>query len=503
MPSQPLRPIQPRDTKSTPFSNLEMGEISYHISPTDTQKKLLYRTGFLLVGVSLLCAVTCAVIFLLPVLAPSTTRPVTMILGDVASQHQTRAGTVADLLNELAITLGDGDTVSPLPETAITSGMTVWVARARDISLTLDGEVTVIRTLFTNPVDILNEAGITLSEKDRVWVDGTETHLADMLVWPVPATRIMVRHARTVVVLDDGRQTEIETASDTVAEALYEGGFILYLADTVSPDLNTAITPDLTISIYRSSPISIIADGVSLETRAQGTTVADALGAVGVMLMGLDYSIPDENSPMQPGMIIRVIRVTEQVEAQQSIIPFEIVYQADSALELDQQLVSQEGQNGIQQTNVRIRFENGVEVSRETESTAVAAEPVNRVISYGTNIVVRTLETPDGPVQYWRRIRMYATSYHPAALGGDDVTATGRKLTKGVVGIDPIVIPYGSQVYVAGYGVGIAADTGGPRSTRLWIDLGYDDENWISWSKPVDVYLLVPVPPDIDYILPG
>lgn len=91
--------------------------------------------------------------------------------------------------------------------------------------------------------------------------------------------------------------------------------------------------------------------------------------------------------------------------------------------------------------------------------------------------------------------------YHPAALGGDNVTATGRILTKGIVGIDPKVIPYGTQLYVPDYGVGMT--TGGPRRIKLWIDLGYDDENWISWSQYVDVYLLTPVPDTIIYMLPG
>ena len=97
---------------------------------------------------------------------------------------------------------------------------------------------------------------------------------------------------------------------------------------------------------------------------------------------------------------------------------------------------------------------------------------------------------------------MYAQSYHPAALGGDDVTATGARLTKGIVAINPRVVPYGTIVYVNGYGEGRAADTGGPRTTPYWIDLGYDDDNYKHWSGWVEVYLLAPPPARIPYILP-
>jgi uncharacterized protein YabE (DUF348 family) len=455
-----------------------------------------------ILAIGLACGVTCAGILILSLIPSNPPITVTIMDGDEAYQTETHAATVSDLLGELSLTIHDGDTVSPIPDSPITAELVLRISRARDIRLTIDGQTTAARTLFTNPVDILNEAGITLDEKDRVWVDGTPTHMVDMLVWPVPARQITIRRAVTIHLNDDGRESSIETASETVGEALYEAGVTLYLADTVTPDLNAILIADMNINIQRSSPISIVADGVTLETRAQGSTVGDGLAGGGVVLMGLDYSIPDENSTLQPGMLIRVIRVTEKVIQEQEAIPFETVYQADATLELDQQLISQEGQNGISRTNLRVRYENGVEVGRQQESTTIAVEPLSRVINFGTNVVLRTVDTPDGPREYWRRVRLYATSYHPAALGGDNITATGRLLTKGVVGIDPTVIPYGTELYVPGYGIGVAADTGGPRRTRLWIDLGYDDENWVSWSKPVDVYLLTPVPPEIDYILP-
>ncbi|MEO8606980.1 MAG: ubiquitin-like domain-containing protein [Chloroflexota bacterium] len=463
------------------------------------------RLGILMLAglaLTLLCAVICAAVLIVSLIPSAPPVSVTIMIGDEASQTETRAATVEDVLQELSLTINDGDTVSPIPETPVTAGLVIRIARARDVTLVVDDQSNAVRTLFTNPLDILNEAGLTVGEKDRIWVDGTQTKVVDMLVWPVPATQITIRHAITVQLNDDGHESNIQTASATVGEALFEAGITLYLADTVTPGINAPITARQQITIQRSSPISIVADGVTLETRAQGTTVGDGLSAAGVNLMGMDYSIPDETSVLQPGMLIRVIRVTESVIQDQETIPFETLYQGDPALEIDQLAVAQEGQNGIQKTDIRVHYENGIEISRQAEGSVVAVDPLNRIVSYGTNVVIRSIDTPDGPREYWRRIRLYATSYHPSTLGGDNITATGRVLTKGVVGIDPTVIPYGTELFVPGYGVGIAADTGGPRRTRLWIDLGYDDSNWVSWSKPVDVYLLTPVPAQIDYILP-
>jgi 3D (Asp-Asp-Asp) domain-containing protein len=71
------------------------------------------------------------------------------------------------------------------------------------------------------------------------------------------------------------------------------------------------------------------------------------------------------------------------------------------------------------------------------------------------------------------------------------------------VAIDPSVVPWQSSVYVPGYGIGFAGDTGGGVKGR-WIDLGYDEDELTAWSGYVDVYFLAPVPPadQINYLIP-
>ena len=54
--------------------------------------------------------------------------------------------------------------------------------------------------------------------------------------------------------------------------------------------------------------------------------------------------------------------------------------------------------------------------------------------------------------------------------------------------MDPRVIPLRQNVFVPGYGPGIAADTGSAIQWRR-IDLCYDLDNLVLWRKWVDVYL--------------
>jgi 3D (Asp-Asp-Asp) domain-containing protein len=95
---------------------------------------------------------------------------------------------------------------------------------------------------------------------------------------------------------------------------------------------------------------------------------------------------------------------------------------------------------------------------------------------------------------------MYATSYSPSRAGVSPsspwfgITASGKPLTKGLVAIDRSLIPFGTLMYVPGYGYAEAADTGSGVRGR-WIDLGYDDDNYVPWSRYVTVYFLTPIPP--------
>ncbi len=453
-----------------------------------------------MIGIGLfLIAAAIGVALLLTTLTRSF--PVTVIVDGEAREIEAQPGTIASLLQAENVVLNDGDRVSPPPETALADRLTVRVDRARSIFLTVDGQTMPLWTPLTNPADILASAGVSISEGDRIKIDGTAASLSELAGWPVPASSIDVRHALNLTIHDSGSTRVIRTTGGTVGEALFEAGITLYLTDSTTPDLNAALTSGLDVTITRARPVEIVADGAIIAIRTRGATVADALLDGAVTLVGLDYAIPAESTTLRPGMSIRVIRVREDFEATQQPIAFETVYQADAELELDQRRTVQAGQPGIEETRVRVRYENGIAVSRSGAETVVTQAPVNRVISYGTKIVLRTIDTPDGPREYWRKLRMYVTSYHP--VNGDNTTATGHTLVRGIVGSNPRILPYGTQIYVPNYGIGEVQDTGGARSMPLWVDLGYSVEDYRGWYGYHDVYILTPVPAQIDYTLPG
>ena len=75
-----------------------------------------------------------------------------------------------------------------------------------------------------------------------------------------------------------------------------------------------------------------------------------------------------------------------------------------------------------------------------------------------------------------RKLSMRATGYYVGEKTvPSDVTFLGHKLQRGLVAVDPKVIPLGSRLYVSGYGYAFAADTGS-RIKGLRIDLAVKDK---------------------------
>jgi len=255
--------------------------------------------------------------------------------------------------------------------------------------------------------------------------------------------------------------------------------------------------------------VTVQVDGQVWKTRTHQRTVRDLLDEMGVSLGLKDYCIPGEDEKIAFDSVIRVVRVTDRYIYEDRPIKYVTVWRADPEMELDHRKVTQSGAEGTERRRIRIRYEDGVEIYRVEEERWIAQEPTTRVIAYGTKIIEREIETPDGPLRYWRHLRMLATSYTAATSGKTrdhptyGITRLGWRARKGVIAVDPRVINLGSKMYVPGYGQGTAADTGGAIKWRR-IDLCYDEDNLELWKRWVDVYLLSPPPPrdKIHWIVP-
>lgn len=179
----------------------------------------------------------------------------------------------------------------------------------------------------------------------------------------------------------------------------------------------------------------------------------------------------------------------EKFATDSATIKFEAEYKDDPEIEAGEETAVQEGEDGKKITTTKITYYDGKEYAHDIVSTQTI-EPKDKIISRGTKIVWKTLDTPDGEIRYWKKLRVYATHYDSHCPGCNDWTAIGLRAGKGVIAVDPSVIKLRSQVYVPGYGKAVAGDTGGAVKENI-IDLGFDDARTAGWSAHfVDIYLL-------------
>jgi len=356
------------------------------------------------------------------------------------------------------------------------------------------------------PAALIERAGLTLAPGDQVLFQGYPIDV-NQEIPPSNSITLQIRRAMTLVV--NGKA--MRTTARTVGEALTASGITIYSADEIVPPPETTVSNNLVVTYVPSSVFAISVDQRTLVVRSAATSVGAILSEAGLPLMGLDFSQPAEDQPAPQDGKIRVVRVSESIVLAQTAIPFQSQYQSSSEVELDHEQILQAGQPGLAVSRTRIRSQDGQEVSRQTEAQTVVRPPTDRIVGYGTKVVVHTATVDGTQIQYWRAIQMFATAYSPCNSGADRCytgTSSGKPVQQGVVAVKYswYLAMQGQALYIPGYGRATIEDVCGGCVGKPWIDLGYTDAQFAQagdqWGKYVTVYFLAPAPASIIDVLP-
>lgn len=364
-------------------------------------------------------------------------------------------------------------------------------------------QVITLQTTERVPFSLLREAGIILHPDDRILLNGLPTAL-NQPITNSPIT-LQIRRAIPVTIKTPDGEQQLQSAAFTIGEVLQEASIWLRAGDRISPSLHSPIS-NSPIAILPSRELIITSKGETTKIESSAQTVGEALAEAGIPLIGLDYSLPASEDPLPSDGQIRVVRVSELMQLAQKPIPFESELQASADVPLDQTQILQPGENGLNVQRIRIRYEDGKEISRVTEAETLVRPPRTRILAYGTKIEVKSAVVDGVNIEYWRAVQMYATSYSPCRSGADRCysgTSSGKSLRKGMVGLRQswYLSMQGQQVYIPGYGYGSVEDVCGGCVGQPWIDLGFSDHDFEPWHSWVTVYFLTPVPANVIYVL--
>ena len=300
---------------------------------------------------------------------------------------------------------------------------------------------------------------------------------------------------KQVTVVVDGQTLRVASQAADVSGLLSEAGVSAGGADLVFPSRDTKVTPGLSVVVRHAVPVTVVLGGTENHVNVVGKTVADALVAAGVDPAASAGVTPDLGTPLTENLRISVPDCFSRVSAESTEVPFAIQEQLDGTLPKGARRVVRAGVAGTRLRVLRTLVVAGVEGSATLAAERVVKAPVAEVVAVGTgdgttphqlhvaHLSGRLLRA--SAVKRGRRMRVVATAYSAAEPGSSSSTAVGSRCQKGVIAVDPSVIPLGTHVYIPGYGYAIAADTGGMINGRH-IDLCFDSMSELSsWGRRV------------------
>ncbi|MDR1619835.1 MAG: G5 domain-containing protein [Clostridiales bacterium] len=308
--------------------------------------------------------------------------------------------------------------------------------------------------------------------------------------------------AKNVSVNINGQIRHIKTTAQTVEELFSRNSITTLHDDILSHPLESELDDGMEIEVTSAFPVAVASKGEVTILQMHEGSVGEALA-----LAGIDYDSDDEITRLtyedvMPGMHIQHIEVVMEYETKQEVIEYKEEEIKDDSKYVGNDTIKVAGKDGEQRIVRRLVYKDGVLSSREIMNQIILKEAVDEVKVVGTKIRYQTKLT--GDTRVWKaaptdseiKKTLVATEITAYTHTGRR-TATGRWPRVGYVAVNPNVIPYGTRLYIPGYGYCTAQDTGAFRheenGMKNQIDLFMETEKECrSWGRKrnVTIYIL-------------
>ena len=317
-----------------------------------------------------------------------------------------------------------------------------------DVVINDNGKEYTVSTEETQPIEILNEANITLGANDKLNIAGFTAGEGGIIV---------VDRLNTVYIKYDEIITAYNVYADTVAEAFSEIGVNTENCQ-IDYSPSARVENGMIINVAGAKTVILNADSTSSTISAIGSTVADVISLAGISLDGDDYVEPALDTAIEDGMEITVYRVTVKTETRKETIKFSTETKQNSDMDTGTSEIEVAGQNGEKQVEYRVTYINGRETSKEELSSTVTKEPVTEVKVVGTkqgSVEPNGVQSANG-YSVGQTIKGKYTHYCSCAKccgKSNGVTASGKKVYTGMPNPYYVAcnwLPLGSVISVNG-----------------------------------------------------
>lgn len=326
-----------------------------------------------------------------------------------------------------------------------------------------NGKQFTVATEETEPIEILNEANITLGANDRLNIAGFTAGEGGTIV---------VDRLNTVNIQLGDVITQYDVYADTVGEALAEIG-IEDVNSAQNYEKGDAVENGMVIIVSAPVKVTLYADGKTYDIGISGGTVENVISLAGISLGSEDYTEPELTASVTDGMQITVYRTETKTVTVNEAIEFETQTKTDSGLEIGESRIETKGVDGEKLVTYKVTYVNGEELSREEVSSAVTKQPVTEIKYIGTkaaDVKPNGVQSKNG-YTLGQKIKGKYTHYCACATccgKSNGVTASGKKVYNGMPNPYYVAcnwLPLGSVIQVDGVNYTVV-DRGGSRLSQ-------------------------------------
>lgn len=264
------------------------------------------------------------------------------------------------------------------------------VSASKTVTLTVDGTSIRVQTMKSRVIDIVQENGFSVEERDDLYPAG-DVSVGD-------AATIVLRRSRPLEITLDGQNSrQVWTTASTVDEALAQ----LAMTDTAPAAASRASRVPLSgmaLPVVSAKTVQIDDGGAVRTVHLPAPNVAGLLSAAGAPLQDSDQVVPAPTTPITDGMQIRVTRnrierVTERVPLPPPARRIE-----DPEMNMSREVVEDPGSPGTQDVTFSVAEVNGVETGRLPIANVVVTPAREAVLRVGTKPGTEVPPVSDGSI---------------------------------------------------------------------------------------------------------
>ncbi len=302
---------------------------------------------------------------------------------------------------------------------------------------------------------------------------------------------------KTVTLNVDGKDMTFKTWATSVESVLKQNDIAIDENDEIVPPLTSDLSTNMTITVKHAFDVPFVIGTESFTVKTVSKTVDAFLKSEGVILGEYDLVNPSLDTVINKGMSVNISRVSKVDYVETEIIPFGKQNVPNPDMERGESRVKQNGINGEKEVVYNVTVTNGEETEKVFVGERVVTEPTDEIVEYGTKSITpvsrgkaSAARTNSGAAASAPRTNSGVADAASTFAGSSFIdckaysydihgrTATGMATQRGLIAVDPRVIPLGTKVYVQSldgkpdYGYAIAADTGGSIKGNI-IDMWY------------------------------